>query len=193
MTLRPGPADSGIVFRRTDLPQIVDIRAHAENVGDTTLGTTLGKGRHGSRPWSICLSAFAGSVSTIDCRAECSGIPIMDGSAVPSCFCCSRRSRNSAAEALHPGEEAPRVEDAASGAVRSVRWLQGQLRDRFTTPSSSAAHRRRRWISRRRPFLKEVSRARTFGSCGTWRRCVRTIWPLGGNSTTPLCSMISGC
>jgi len=37
MTLRPGPADSGIVFRRTDLPQIVDIRAHAENVGDTML------------------------------------------------------------------------------------------------------------------------------------------------------------
>ncbi|MEA3179200.1 MAG: UDP-3-O-[3-hydroxymyristoyl] N-acetylglucosamine deacetylase, partial [Gammaproteobacteria bacterium] len=32
MTLRPGPPDSGIVFRRTDLPQIVDIRAHAENV-----------------------------------------------------------------------------------------------------------------------------------------------------------------
>ena len=44
MTLRPAPPDAGIVFRRTDLAQPVDIRAHAENVGETTLGTTLVKG-----------------------------------------------------------------------------------------------------------------------------------------------------
>jgi UDP-3-O-[3-hydroxymyristoyl] N-acetylglucosamine deacetylase len=41
MTLQPADPDSGIVFRRTDLPQAVDIPAHAENVGDTMLGTTL--------------------------------------------------------------------------------------------------------------------------------------------------------
>src|SRR5882724_4558672 len=60
MTLRPGPADSGIVFRRTDLPQIVDIRAHAENVGDTMLGTTLGKGEARVSTVEHLLSAFAG-------------------------------------------------------------------------------------------------------------------------------------
>jgi len=40
MTLRPGDPDTGLVFRRTDLPHPVDIRAQAENVGDTTLGTS---------------------------------------------------------------------------------------------------------------------------------------------------------
>ena len=44
MTLRPAAADQGIVFRRTDLAIPVDIRASAENVGDTMLGTTLGRG-----------------------------------------------------------------------------------------------------------------------------------------------------
>ena len=41
MTLRPAAADRGILFRRVDLSQPVDIAARAENVGETTLGTTL--------------------------------------------------------------------------------------------------------------------------------------------------------
>jgi UDP-3-O-[3-hydroxymyristoyl] N-acetylglucosamine deacetylase len=41
MTLRPAPPDTGIVFRRTDVDTPVDIKAHAENVGDTMMGTTL--------------------------------------------------------------------------------------------------------------------------------------------------------
>ena len=41
MVLRPAPVDTGVVFRRTDLDEPVDVRAYAENVGDTMLGTTL--------------------------------------------------------------------------------------------------------------------------------------------------------
>jgi UDP-3-O-[3-hydroxymyristoyl] N-acetylglucosamine deacetylase len=44
MTLRPAPPNTGIVFRRVDLVVPVDIEARAENVGDTTLGTTLVNG-----------------------------------------------------------------------------------------------------------------------------------------------------
>ena len=40
LTLSPAPIDHGIVFRRVDLDPIVEIDAHAENVGDTTLSTT---------------------------------------------------------------------------------------------------------------------------------------------------------
>ena len=39
MTLRPAPADTGIVFRRIDLASPVDIPARAELVGDTRLST----------------------------------------------------------------------------------------------------------------------------------------------------------
>ena len=60
MTLRPAETDQGIVFRRTDLAQMVDIRATAENVGDTMLGTTLGKGESRVSTVEHLLSAFAG-------------------------------------------------------------------------------------------------------------------------------------
>ena len=41
LTLKPAPVDTGIVFRRTDLDPIVEIRALAGNVGETTMSTTL--------------------------------------------------------------------------------------------------------------------------------------------------------
>ena len=60
MTLKPGDPDTGIVFRRADLPHPVDIRATADNVGDTTLGTTLGHGESRVSTVEHLLSAFAG-------------------------------------------------------------------------------------------------------------------------------------
>ena len=60
MTLRPAGPDEGIVFRRTDLPESADIPANAENVGDTMLGTTLGKGEARVSTVEHLLSAFAG-------------------------------------------------------------------------------------------------------------------------------------
>ena len=41
LTLAPAPANTGIVFRRVDLDPVVEIPARAENVGDTTLSTSL--------------------------------------------------------------------------------------------------------------------------------------------------------
>ena len=44
MTLRPAAVDTGIVFRRVDLAEPVEIRSCCENVGDTRLSTTLVQG-----------------------------------------------------------------------------------------------------------------------------------------------------
>ena len=44
MQLRPAPANFGIVFRRTDLDENIDIPASASNVTQTTLGTSLTQG-----------------------------------------------------------------------------------------------------------------------------------------------------
>src|SRR5215831_16736614 len=60
MTLRPAGPDEGIVFRRTDLPNAQDVRASADNVGDTVLGTTLVKGDTRVSTVEHLLSAFAG-------------------------------------------------------------------------------------------------------------------------------------
>ena len=87
MTLRPAPADSGVVFRRTDLSTPAEVRAHAENVSDTMLGTTLCKGEARVSTVEHLLSAFAGlgiDNAVVDLSAP--EVPIMDGSAGPFVF-----------------------------------------------------------------------------------------------------------
>src|SRR5437016_11317238 len=87
MTLRPAGPDEGIIFRRTDLSDPVDIRAHAENVGDTVLGTTLGRGESRVSTVEHLLSAFAGlGVDNAVVELSAAEVPIMDGSAGPFVF-----------------------------------------------------------------------------------------------------------
>ncbi|MCB1625562.1 MAG: UDP-3-O-[3-hydroxymyristoyl] N-acetylglucosamine deacetylase, partial [Pseudomonadales bacterium] len=87
MTLRPGEVDTGIVFRRIDLDPPIDLPAHAENVGDTELGTTLVK--DGARVSTVehLLSAFAGlGIDNAIVEVSAPEVPIMDGSAGPFVF-----------------------------------------------------------------------------------------------------------
>ena len=87
MTVKPAPANRGIFFRRTDLPQPVDIPARAENVGETTLGTTLVAGEARVSTVEHLLSAFAGLGIDNACVELTAGeVPIMDGSAAPFVF-----------------------------------------------------------------------------------------------------------
>ena len=60
LTLRPAPPDSGIVFRREDLEPAIEIAARAENVGDTSLSTSLVKNDVRISTVEHLLSAFAG-------------------------------------------------------------------------------------------------------------------------------------
>jgi UDP-3-O-[3-hydroxymyristoyl] N-acetylglucosamine deacetylase len=84
LALHPAPADSGIVFRRTDLPVPIEIPALALNVGDTRLSSTLKA--HGASVSTVehLMSALAG-LGIDNLRIDIAGpeVPIMDGSAGP--------------------------------------------------------------------------------------------------------------
>jgi UDP-3-O-[3-hydroxymyristoyl] N-acetylglucosamine deacetylase len=87
LTLNPAPVNTGIVFRRVDLDPVVEIPARAENVGDTTLSTTIVAGNERVSTVEHLLSAMAGlgiDNSYIDLSAP--EVPIMDGSAGPFVF-----------------------------------------------------------------------------------------------------------
>lgn len=87
LTLRPAPVDSGIVFRRVDLHPIVEIPAKAENVGDTTLSTTLMIGDVRISTVEHLLSALAGlGIDNVIVELTADEVPIMDGSAGPFVF-----------------------------------------------------------------------------------------------------------
>jgi len=87
LTLRPAAPDTGIVFRRVDLPTPLEIKAHATAVGDTRLSSCLE--RNGVRVSTVehLMSAFAGlgvDNAYVDLTAD--EVPIMDGSAGPFIF-----------------------------------------------------------------------------------------------------------
>lgn len=87
LTLRPAPANSGIVFRRIDKDPVVEIPAKPENVGQTQLSTCLVKDDVKISTVEHLLSALAGfgiDNAIIDLSAE--EVPIMDGSAGPFVF-----------------------------------------------------------------------------------------------------------
>ncbi len=87
LTLRPAAVDTGIVFRRVDLSEPVDIPAIAENVGDTQLSTTLEKDGVRIATVEHLLSAFAGlGIDNAYVDVSAPEVPIMDGSAGPFVF-----------------------------------------------------------------------------------------------------------
>ncbi len=87
VTLKPAPPDTGIVFVRTDLYSPVALEAHALNVGATTMATSLTDGEHEISTIEHLMSAFAGlGVDNAVVEVSAAELPIMDGSAAPFVF-----------------------------------------------------------------------------------------------------------
>lgn len=87
LTLRPAAPDTGIVFRRVDLAEPVDIKAEPYAVGDTRLSSCLEK--NGARVQTVehLMSALAGlGVDNAYVDLTAAEVPIMDGSAGPFVF-----------------------------------------------------------------------------------------------------------
>ena len=91
LTLKPAPPDSGIVFRRVDLPVPVDIPVSVGSVSDTRMATTISPGGQAGLPAvqtiEHLLSACAGlglDNLVIDITAD--EVPILDGSAASFVF-----------------------------------------------------------------------------------------------------------
>ena len=87
LTLRPAQPDTGIVFRRVDLPEPVDIPVSATAVSDTRMASTLSRGNAKVHTVEHLMSACAGlgvDNMYVDITAE--EVPILDGSAASFVF-----------------------------------------------------------------------------------------------------------
>ena len=87
ITLRPAAPDTGIVFRRVDLPEPVDIAVSATAVTDTRLASTLSHGDAKVNTVEHLMSACAGlGVDNLYVDITAEEIPILDGSAASFVF-----------------------------------------------------------------------------------------------------------
>jgi UDP-3-O-[3-hydroxymyristoyl] N-acetylglucosamine deacetylase len=172
----------------------VDIPARAENVGDTTLGTTLVKGEARSPRSSTCCRPSPASASTTPGRSHAAEVPIMDGSAGPFVFLL----QSAGIEEQKAPKRFIRVRKRAGrgrrqvGALRSVRRIQGEFRNRIRSPDLQAPLQRATMDFSTTSFLKEISRARTFGFMRDLETCARTTWRSAARSTMRSCWMMSG-
>ncbi len=82
LILRPAAPDTGIVFRRVDLPEPVDIPARAESVTDTRLASTISVGQAKVFTVEHLMSACAGlGIDNLYVDITAEEVPILDGSA----------------------------------------------------------------------------------------------------------------
>jgi UDP-3-O-[3-hydroxymyristoyl] N-acetylglucosamine deacetylase len=185
MTLRPAPADSGIVFRRMDLPVPVDIHARAQNVGETRLGTTLVNGDAKVSTVEHLLSAFAGlGIDNAVVEVSAPEVPIMDGSAGPFVFLL----QSAGIAELKTPKRFVRVKRTVE--VRDGdKWARFDPYDGFKVnfeiefdhPIFKRHLQKATMDFSTTTYLKEVSRARTFGFMRDLETMRKHNLALGGN------------
>src|SRR5579862_6001675 len=184
MTLRPAAPDEGIVFRRTDLAQMVDIRATAENVGDTMLGTTLGKGESRVSTVEHLLSAFAGlGIDNAIVEVTASEVPIMDGSAGPFVFLLQSAGieEQDVAKRFIRVKKTVLIEEGDKWArFDPFEGFKVNFEIEFDHPIFKRRLQRATMDFSTTSFLKEISRARTFGFMRDLETLRAHILALGG-------------
>jgi len=167
MTLRPAPVDTGIVFRRVDLEPIVEVPARAALVTETTLCTGLSE--QGAKVLTVehLMSALAGlGVDNAYVELSSAELPIMDGSAGPFVFLLQsagiveqaapkRFIRIKRAVEVRDGDKVARFEphDGFRLGFTVV----------FDHPAIPASQSRAEVEFSTENYIREVSRARTFG------------------------------
>ena len=167
MTLRPAPPNSGIIFRRIDLDTPVDIPAKATRVTQTTLGTTIQRDKVKVATVEHLLSAMAGlGIDNAFVDVTAPEVPIMDGSAAPFVFLL----QSAGIEEQRAPKKFIRIRKSVE--VRDGdKWARlkpyNGFRVNFEIDFDHPVLRRHRQSASldfsTTSFLKEISRARTFG------------------------------
>ena len=167
LTVKPAPVDTGIVFRRVDLDPMVEISASAENVGETTLSSTLV--RDGVKVGTVehLMSAMAGlGIDNALVELSAPEVPIMDGSAGPFVFLLQSAGimEQEAAKKFIRIRKPVSLEGEDKGATfRPFNGFKVSFTIEFDHPVFEGRTQTATVDFSSTSFVKEVARARTFG------------------------------
>jgi len=167
LTLRPASANTGIIFRRVDLDPAVEIPAKPKYVGDTSLSTTLVKDNIRISTVEHLLSALAGfgiDNAFVDLTAD--EVPIMDGSAGPFVFLIQSagiKEQNFAKKFLRIKEKVRVEKDEKWAMFEPFDGFKVGFSIEFDHPVFNHNNCHAEIDFSTTSFVKEVSRARTFG------------------------------
>ena len=167
LILGPGPVDSGIVFRRTDLSEVMSIEAHALNVGSTHMATSLSNGQDEISTIEHLMSAFSGlGVDNAVVEVNAAELPIMDGSAAPFVFLIQSAGileQDAPKKFLRVLKTIRHEESDFSVELRPYEGFKLSYTLEYDHPVFAAHEHTATVDFSSMSFLKEVCRARTFG------------------------------
>ena len=167
LTVRPAPVDTGIVFRRVDLDPVEEIIACAENVGETTLSSTLV--RDGIKVGTVehLLSAMAGlGIDNAYVEVSAPEVPIMDGSAGPFVFLLQSAGimeQEAAKKFIRIRRPVSLEEGDKAATFRPFNGFKVSFTIEFDHPVFQGRTQTASVDFSSTSFVKEVARARTFG------------------------------
>jgi UDP-3-O-[3-hydroxymyristoyl] N-acetylglucosamine deacetylase len=167
LTLRPAAVDTGIIFRRVDLDPVIELPAKPEFVGDTRLSTALNNGDVTISTVEHLMSAFAGlGVDNVYAELTEPEVPIMDGSAGPFVFLIQSAGvvEQKAAKTFLRVRKNVKVEEGDKWAeFKPFEGFKVAFSIDFDHPIFIKAPQQAVVDFSTTSFVKEVSRARTFG------------------------------
>jgi len=167
LALRPAPTNSGIIFRRVDLDPVVEIKADPYAVGDTRLSSCLERDSARVQTVEHLMSALAGlGIDNLYVDLTSGEIPIMDGSASPFVFLL----QSAGIEEQPAAKKFIRIRKFVE-VKQGDKWVRFEPYNGFRVDFSIDfrhpvfAHSNKRVIVdfEHTSYIKEVSRARTFG------------------------------
>ncbi len=167
LTLKPGPVDSGIIFRRTDLDPPVELPARALMVKDTSMATSLVQGDVRLSTVEHLMSALAGlGIDNAVVEVTAAEIPIMDGSAGPFVFLIQAAGIIEQDAPKRFARIKRRVEVRDGDKIAAFEPYDGFklcFTIDFDQPAFLDEHKYAEVDFSTTSYVKEVSRARTFG------------------------------
>ena len=167
MTLRPAAVNTGIIFRRVDLDPVAEIPATATNVGDTSMSTTLVLDDVRVSTVEHLLSAMAGmGIDNAYVDVSAAEVPIMDGSAGPFVFLIQSagiEEQSSAKRFIKILEPIEIRQDDKWARFEPHEGFKVSFKIDFNHPVFKSHTSFACVDFSTTSFLKEVSRARTFG------------------------------
>lgn len=167
LTLLPAPVDTGIVFRRSDLDPPVDVPAKALSVRETTMSSTLIEGGVKVGTVEHLMSALAGlGIDNAYIEVSAPEIPIMDGSAGPFVFLIQAAGIVEQPAAKKFVRIKERIEVREGDKIAAFNPYDGfkvSFTIEFDHPAFHEDHKSACVDFSTTAYVKEVSRARTFG------------------------------
>jgi len=167
LTLKPAPENTGIVFRRTDLEPVVDIPANATSVGETTLSTTLVRDHAKVDTVEHLLSAMAGlGIDNAIVEVSAQEVPIMDGSSGPFVFLIQSaglREQNALKKFIRIKRRVEVRDGDKYAAFLPYDGFKVSFEIDFDHPVLKQSVQKASLDFSSTSYVKEVSRARTFG------------------------------